>query len=187
MKSLVRVFLLLAGLLLITCLVAPLFIRSRSEPPASPPPSVPRPVSAPSIPAPDPAASAPAATDTVAGAPAPAAAPLLNGDAAQEAITSLAVTYDAASVPALARYLSHSDPEIRAAARDGLVQLGERAAIPFLEAAAKTAPADEAKELREAAEFLALPTWTERREALKKAKSATSSAPLAQGAAPTSV
>lgn len=94
---------------------------------------------------------------------------LPTGDAARNAIEELYVTYDAASVPALARYLKHPDPEIRSAARDGLINLGERAAIPFLEAAAKTAPAEEAKSLREAAEFLALPTWTEQREAQKKA------------------
>ncbi len=90
------------------------------------------------------------------------------GEAAHQMIETLTVTYDAASVPSLARFLAHTDPEIRAAAREGLVQLGERAAIPFLEEAAKTAPGDEAVALREAAEFLALPTWTERRAAEKK-------------------
>jgi hypothetical protein len=105
-------------------------------------------------------------------APATPPSPLLNGDAAQEAISDLAATYDAASVPSLARYLKHADPMIRSAAKDGLINLGERAAIPFLQEAAKNAPADEAVSLREAAEFLALPTWTEQREARKKAKAA---------------
>lgn len=89
-----------------------------------------------------------------------------------EAIQELAVTYDAASVPALARFLSNADAEIRAAARDGLIQLGERAAIPYLEEAARHATAEEANALREAAEFLALPTWTERRAALKARQTA---------------
>ncbi len=102
--------------------------------------------------------------------PGAAAAPLLSGEAALEAISDLAATYDAASVPALARYLKHQNPDIRSAARDGLINLGERAAIPFLQEAAKTAAAEEANALREAAEFLALPTWTERREAEKKAR-----------------
>jgi HEAT repeat protein len=102
------------------------------------------------------------------GVPSEPVAPLLKGEAAQEAITDLAVTYDAASVPSLARYLAHPEAETRAAARDGLVQLGERAAIPFLQAAAKTAPPDEAKALLEAAEFLALPSWTEVRAARHK-------------------
>jgi HEAT repeat protein len=125
-----------------------------------------------STPAPTAAAleSEPAAVPAV--APVAGAPALLNGEAAHEAITDLAVTYEAAAVPALARYLAHSDPEIRSAARDGLVQLGERAAIPFLEAAAKTAAdAEEARSLREAAEFLALPTWTEQRD--KRLKPAT--------------
>lgn len=148
-------------------------LRPRPEPVA---PSVAEAPAAPAghaapTPAPAPAGeTAPAAsaassgTEPPAVAAAPAAPPLLDGEAAQEAITDLAVTYDAASVPALARYLAHSDAEVRSAAREGLVQLGERAAIPFLEAAAKSASdAEEARALREAAEFLALPTWSEHR------------------------
>ncbi len=114
-------------------------------------------------------ATAPSPADPSASPP---AAALLSGEAAIQTIDELTVTYDAASVPALARYLRHADADIRAAARDGLINLGERAAIPFLEDAAKTASADEAKALREAAEFLALPTWTEHRAARKKAKAA---------------
>ena len=114
------------------------------------------------------------ATDTSAAEP-----PLLTGEAAIEAISELSATYDAASVPALARYLKHKDPEIRAAARDGLINLGERAAIPFLAEAAKTAPVGEAQSLREAAEFLALPTWTEHREAQKKARATQATGPSA--------
>ena len=119
-----------------------------------------------------PAAPAPEASALATSEPNAAAAPLLSGEAALEAISDLSATYDAVSVPALARYLKHKDPEIRAAARDGLINLGERAAIPFLAEAAKTAPAEEAQSLREAAEFLALPTWTEHREAQKKARAA---------------
>lgn len=145
---------------------------------ASNPPAATTPVAAPTATPLAPALSVePAAVSSTTAAPEDAQTPLPTGDAALEAITDLAVTYDAAAVPALARYLGHSDPEIRSAARDGLIQLGERAAIPFLEAAAKTAPVDEAKELREAAEFLALPTWTERRAEQKKAKAAAANAP----------
>ena len=120
-----------------------------------------------------------ASPEPVVEGPAPAAPDisLPTGDIARDAITELSITYDAAAVPALARYLKHPDPDIRAAARDGLINLGERAAIPFLEAAAKTALADEAVLLREAAEFLALPTWTEQREARKKAKAAGATGP----------
>lgn len=89
---------------------------------------------------------------------------------ALDAIQELAITYDAASIPALAKFLSHADPEIRAAARDGLITLGERAAIPALQSAARTATPEEARALLEAAEFLALPTLTEHRAAQKAAK-----------------
>lgn len=111
-------------------------------------------------------------TTREAPAQAPSELPLLSGAPAIDAINELAATYDAASVPALARYLKHGDSQIRSAARDGLINLGERAAIPFLEAAAKTAGNEEAKELHDAAEFLALPTWTERRAARRQAKEA---------------
>ncbi len=104
-------------------------------------------------------------------APSPAAAPLPVGEAAVEAINDLVVTYDAASVPALARFLRHSDPEIRAAAIDGFIQLGERAAIPLLQEAARSATPEDAKAMLEAAEFLALPTRAELR-AQQKAQAA---------------
>lgn len=167
----------LAAVALLLGVGAALWVRDASQTaPAAPAPAG-EAAAATSIPSPAAtqagAATAPAAPTT----PAPAATtgaepPLLDGDAAQEAILDLVVTYDAASVPALARYLAHRDPELRAAARDGLIQLGERAAIPFLEAAARTAPAEEAKALREAAEFLALPTWTEHRAAQRAAGAA---------------
>jgi HEAT repeat protein len=99
-------------------------------------------------------------------------APWPMGEAAEEAINELIVTYDAAAVPALARFLKHPVAEIRASAREGLVQLGERAAIPYLQEAARQAPLEEIKELLEAAEFLALPTREELREQLKKAAEA---------------
>ncbi len=78
-----------------------------------------------------------------------------------EQIEELAITYDAASIPALAGFLTHPDARVREAAREGLVTLGEAAAIPHLKTAAQHAKADEAKLLEDAAEFLALPTITE--------------------------
>ncbi len=152
--------------------------RPQAEAPA---PGVPPRASGPQLP--DAAAPAPKPADT-AGTPTGPAVPLANEAAPPaetasgreqtlEAIQELVVTYDAASVPALARFLSSQDAEIRNAAREGLIQLGERAAIPYLEEAARRAAPEEAQALREAAEFLALPTWTERREALKARKKTT--------------
>lgn len=108
-----------------------------------------------------PGADATLAQPTAVPSPASSTTPLPVGEAAEEAINDLVVTYDAAAVPALARFLRHSDPEIRAAAREGLVQLGERDAVPHLQEAARGAPPAEAKALLEAAEFLALPTRAE--------------------------
>ena len=76
-------------------------------------------------------------------------------------IEELAITYDVASIPALAAFLAHSDPRVREAAREGLITLGEDEAVPYLKAAAQKAPAEEAPLLKEAAEFLALPSITD--------------------------
>lgn len=78
--------------------------------------------------------------------------------AERQAIQQLADTYDAKNIPAIAVYLSHADDTVRAAARSALIQLGDAAAIPYLETAAKqAASADEAEALREAVSFLKLP------------------------------
>ncbi len=165
-----RALLALAGLGLVVVAVW------RAARPAPPLPGATPPALASAPPTPPAFASTNAETEAAnASPPPPPAAPLPNGDAAEEAIHELAITYDAASIPALARYLDHPDPEIRAAAREGFIALGERAAIPVLRAAAERASAEEATLLREAADFLALPTWSERRAALKAG--ASSSAP----------
>jgi hypothetical protein len=63
----------------------------------------------------------------------------------------------AESPAALEPYLSSSVPGVRAAAVDALIRLGDSAAVPLLEVAARTLPADEAAPLLEAARFLSLP------------------------------
>lgn len=83
---------------------------------------------------------------------------------AEERIQELATSYNAASVPALAAYLSARDPEVRTAARTGLIVLGDESAVPHLQKASElAADADEAKALREAAQYLALPPASARR------------------------
>ena len=157
--------------------------KADDRPPAA---AIPAAIVPPAVPEPQPSEVGTSATVTpgdstglAATAPqekAPASTPEAETPAGREqtldAIQDLVVTYEAASVPALARFLSSQDPEIRNAARDGLIQLGERAAIPFLQEAARRAAPEEAQALREAAEFLALPTWTERRAALKTKQAA---------------
>jgi HEAT repeat protein len=80
----------------------------------------------------------------------------------QEAV----ITYSPAGVRALRPFLHDPDPAIRRAARDGLVQLGEADAVPFLrEAALQVEDPEEIVSLREAADLLALPAWSDSAEA----------------------
>ena len=75
-----------------------------------------------------------------------------------ETIRRAAARYDASAAPELDRYLLHADPEVREAARDGMVQAGDAAAVPYLRAAAgKMKDPREAILLLDAADFLELP------------------------------
>ena len=86
-------------------------------------------------------------------------------------LTELQANDDAASLHAILADLTNSDKEIRAAAVESTIQFGSRDAIPVLQdlAAHTTAP-DEKKNLLDAADFLALPTTSEVREASRQAK-----------------
>jgi len=112
---------------------------------------------------PQPPAPPPATAEGAGKSEATAAAP--DAEAALEPtlqkIEELAITYDVAAIPALAAFLAHADPRVREAAREGLITLGEDEAVPYLKAAAQKAPAEEAPLLKEAAEFLALPSITD--------------------------
>jgi HEAT repeats len=84
-----------------------------------------------------------------------------------EAVIEEAVlTYSPDGVKAIRPFLQDSDPAIRRAARDGLVQLGEADAVPYLrEAALRVEDPEEIASLREAADLLALPAWSDSAEA----------------------
>ncbi len=87
-----------------------------------------------------------------------------------EIIQQAVVTYSPAGVALIRPYLLDPDPVIRQAARDGLVQLGEADAIPFLRAAAgKLEAPEEVASLHEAADLLALPAWSDSEEAREAA------------------
>jgi hypothetical protein len=87
-------------------------------------------------------------------------------DDAQTTIDAAVVTYSPAGVKAIRPYLLDADPEVRAAARDGLVQLGESDAVPLLrDAASKLQDPQEITSFREAADLLALPAWSDSEEA----------------------
>lgn len=76
-------------------------------------------------------------------------------------IEQASVTYDAKALPLIEPYLLHQDPEVRLAAMNGMIVLGEAAAGPLLRKAAEmsTSP-KEAVALSEAADFVELPSGT---------------------------
>jgi HEAT repeats len=95
----------------------------------------------------------------------PAADPARQAEAVA-LIQEAAVTYSSEGVAAIRPFLKDPDPAIRQAARDGLVQLGEADAVPVLrEAALRAEDPAEVASLREAADLLALPAWSESAEA----------------------
>lgn len=76
-------------------------------------------------------------------------------------IEQASVTYDAKALPDIERYLLHPDPEVRQAAMNGMIVLGDAAAGPLLRKAAEKAPTPkEAVALTEAADYIELPPGT---------------------------
>jgi hypothetical protein len=74
-------------------------------------------------------------------------------------IEEASVTYDAAALPRIERFLLHPDPEVRESARNGMIVLGDPAAGPLLRAASRhTADSREAAALIEAADYVELPS-----------------------------
>jgi hypothetical protein len=85
---------------------------------------------------------------------------------AQAVIESAALRYEPSAVKDIRPWLLDTDPEIRQAARDGMVMLGESDAIPFLrDAASRLKDPAEIASFHEAADLLSLPAWSESDEA----------------------
>ncbi|RYD39747.1 MAG: HEAT repeat domain-containing protein [Verrucomicrobiaceae bacterium] len=85
---------------------------------------------------------------------------------AQAIIESAALRYEPSAVKDIRPWLLDTDPQIRQAARDGLVMLGESDAIPFLrDAASRLKDPAEIASFHEAADLLSLPAWSESDEA----------------------
>jgi hypothetical protein len=80
-------------------------------------------------------------------------------------IESAVITYSPEGVMPIASHLLDSDPVLRESARQGLVQLGEPAAVPHLREAARRLDGSEAEACQQAAAFLELPSWSETEEA----------------------
>jgi hypothetical protein len=76
-----------------------------------------------------------------------------------EKIHDASVTYDPNQLPVIAEFLLHENPEVRKAAIDGMIVLGDSAAAPLLRQAALSAPTpQEAVALEEAAAYMELPS-----------------------------
>jgi hypothetical protein len=115
----------------------------------------------PDAPPPSPASETPANAPTPPPRPDSAAplAPPASSDADLTRIESAVVSGEATSLSTLAPYLTHADPALREAAREGMLQMGLAEAAPLLrEAAGKLKDPREAILLLDAADFLALPT-----------------------------
>ncbi len=103
---------------------------------------------------------------TAAEVPAGAEAGAGRREKAREEIEAAVITYSPGGVKAIRPWLLDADPEIRAAARDGMVLLGEADAVPLLrDAASKLEEPEEIAAFHEAADLLALPAWSETAEA----------------------
>jgi hypothetical protein len=109
--------------------------------------------------------SEPANKRTVSKVELPISVPALTTNQVLEklsAVEELAVRNDPAALKELLVTLSDSNPKIRRAALDAVIQVGDRAAIPTLKAlAAKTEDAREKTALLDAVEFLEMPSLSE--------------------------
>ncbi|MEQ1748031.1 MAG: hypothetical protein ABL974_01305 [Prosthecobacter sp.] len=118
-------------------------------------------VSAPSSKAPEPLHSAEAPRASI-STPTLAVPPTLESTARQtimETIQTASISYDPIELPRIQPFLSHPDPEVRAAALNGIVMLGHAAGAPLLrEAAKRAATPQEAVELLSKADYLELPS-----------------------------
>jgi hypothetical protein len=95
-------------------------------------------------------------------APVPAQEPEDYVQARIEKLNELEARYDQESLQAILGELTNSNREIRAAAVESTIQFQSRDAIPVLKnLATRTRDSEEKKALLDAAEFLALPTFTE--------------------------
>jgi hypothetical protein len=82
--------------------------------------------------------------------------------AERQQLYALAASNDPQAIPTIAASLKHPDVNVREAARQALLQTGSTAAIPHLEtAASSTSSPEERALLREAIEFLSLPSFVD--------------------------
>ena len=77
-------------------------------------------------------------------------------------IEAAVVTYSPDALPTFEKFLASGEPDVREAARDGLLRLGEKGGAALLRrATARMTDPEEIKRFREAADFLELPSALE--------------------------
>ena len=80
-------------------------------------------------------------------------------EAAIEKMDEASTSYDPAELPIIQPYLESSDPELREAAIDAMINLGDASAGPMLREAAQKLDSDiEAKKMMDAADYVELPS-----------------------------
>lgn len=78
-----------------------------------------------------------------------------------ETVHQASITYDPKELPVIQKFLLDADPEIREAARNAMIVLGDGSAGPMLRDASKLAPTPhEAVAMLEAADYVELPSGT---------------------------
>jgi len=88
-----------------------------------------------------------------------------------ESIHNAAVTYDPAHLTVIRKFLLHDDPEVRGAAINGMIVLGDSSAGAMLREAAKLAPTPhDAVAMLDAAEYMELPAGSLRSRKPKPAE-----------------
>lgn len=134
--------------------------------PASSPIATERPLARATAPGPAAASASPAETNQIAEAASSDTPPpgSLEPEARAKVIEQIEaayVSYRPEALPQIAPFLSHADPEVRAFAREAVVQVGHAEGVPLLRGAAKKArDPREAAALLDAAEYLELPPAT---------------------------
>ncbi|BCU79124.1 hypothetical protein llg_38390 [Luteolibacter sp. LG18] len=80
----------------------------------------------------------------------------------REDIEKAVVTYSPDALPTFERFLASNEPDVREAARDGLVRLGQKGGAALLRrATARMTDPEEIKRMQETADWLDLPPATE--------------------------
>ena len=158
------IYLFVFGLLIAGAVVTAVFMAGEPAKPADATPAVTKTAN---LKGEGPEVTAPAITNTLGSdavpsppnAPAPFVAVAMTNDVIFNVIQEASTSYNAKELPKIQPYLTHPDAEIREAAINGIINLGDAAGSPLLRAAAKnTTDSKEAVKMLQAADYLELPS-----------------------------